>query len=265
MSIYSTGDTHGDITDPRLNYLKQLKENDILIITGDFGFDWNKEFIDSWLEFEHKYTVLFCDGNHENYDVLNSLPIEKMFGDEVGVFGNNTYRLLTGHMYNIEGEKFFVFGGASSIDKSWRRTHEIMHNQPRTLWWPEEVPTEETFELAKKTLADNNYKFDYFISHTCIPQLKGAVLHTYKTDFYDPTESMINSIEYLIKENNGGFKHAFFGHFHTNLHFRNYHALYGDIVNITDKVIIKGFDEFSHETWEKIPLEDYDDDETSYI
>ena len=265
MAVYITGDAHGDFTDPRWDYLEKLKENDVLIITGDFGFDWNSAIMSTWLNFRHKYTVLFCDGNHENYDVLNSLPTEKMFGDEVGVFGNNTYRLFTGHMYIIEGKKYFVFGGAASIDKDWRVAEECGKNKPRTLWWPEEVPTEETFELAKKTLAEHNYVFDYFISHTCNPQLKGPVLKTYKMDFYDPTESMINSLEYLIRENGGYFSHAFFGHFHRNVHFHNYHCLYGDIIDINKGVIIKGFDDYSYETWEEYPLDESERTEIVYF
>lgn len=265
MSVYITGDTHGDLNDPRWDYLKSLNENDILIIAGDFGFDWDKTIMQNWLQFAHKYTVLFCDGNHENYDILNSLPVEKMFGDEVGVFGNNTYRLFTGHMYVIEGKKYFVFGGASSIDKDWRVEYEISHNMPRTLWWDDEIPSEETFELAKKTLAEHNYVFDYFITHTCNPQLKAPVLKSYKADFYDPTESMINSIEYLIRENNGCFNHHFFGHFHRNVHFLNHHCLYGDVVDLTNKTIAKGFDDYSYETWEKIPLDESDKSEIVYF
>lgn len=256
MSVYITGDTHGDIKDPRWDYLKSLNENDILIITGDFGFDWNEAIMDSWINFKHDYTVLFCDGNHENYDILNALPLVDMFGDKVGVFGNKTYRLLTGHMYLIEGKKYFVFGGAASIDKDWRVEKEIKFKAPRTLWWDDEVPSDLTLALAKETLAKNDYKFDYLITHTCNPQIKGPVLKTYKVDFYDPTESMINHLEYLILENNGGFKHNFFGHFHKNVHFGKYHCLYGDIIDLDNSQIIKGFDDYSYESWEKYPLEE---------
>lgn len=255
--VYVTGDTHGDVSDPRWDWFSEhLTSYDILIITGDFGFDWNDDIQKEWQNFKHDYTVLFCDGNHENYDVLNSLDTIKKFDDIVGVFGNNTYRLFTGHMYIIEGKKYFVFGGASSIDKDWRVEYEEKNNSPRTLWWPEEVPSEDTLLLAENTLAKHNYKFDYFITHTCNPQLKGPILKTYKMDFYDPTESMINHLEYLIKENNGDFKHNFFGHFHKNVHFLKYHCLYGDIVSLDDSKIIKGFDDFSFETWETYPLEE---------
>ena len=254
--VYITGDTHADFTDPRWDWLeKHLNKNDVLIVTGDFGFDWDSITVDDWQNKKHDYTILFCDGNHENYDILNSLPVKKMFGDEVGVFGNNTYRLFTGHMYVIEGKKYFVFGGAASIDKDWRVEEEEKFDAPRTLWWPDEVPSEETLERAKKVLAENDYKFDYLITHTCNPQLKGPVLNTYKVDFYDPTETMINHLEYTIEENNGGFEHNFFGHFHRNKHFGKYHCLYGEIVNITDGKIYSGWDDYNYPpTWKEISL-----------
>lgn len=254
--VYITGDTHGDFTDPRWSWFEEnLNADDTLIITGDFGFDWDKSVWSLWKSEKQNFTILFCDGNHENYDILNSLPIVEKYGDVVGQFSENTFRLFTGHMYVIEGKKYFIFGGAASIDKNWRVAHETKNKSPRTLWWPEEVPSEETFELAKKTLADHNWTFDFFITHTCNPQLKGPVLHTYKMDFYDPTESMINSLEYLIRENNGNWSQSFFGHFHKNVHYEKYHCLYGDVVNVSTETLYAGWDdEVYPPTWRETKL-----------
>lgn len=228
--VYITGDTHADDRDFRWHWLNEhLTSDDTLIITGDFGFDWHKLTVNTWECMERKYTTLFCDGNHENFDVLASLPLVEKYGDVVGKFCDNTYRLLTGHMYLIEGEKYFVFGGASSIDKEWRVVEEQRTHSPRTLWWEEEVPSSEDFALAQKTLAENNYKFDYFISHTCNSQLKNVLLGG--EGFADPTESMLTSLEYLIRENEGEWKASFFGHFHQNKIFGKYHCLYEDVVD----------------------------------
>ena len=257
--VYITGDTHADFIDPRWDWFKKhLTKDDILIVTGDFGFDWDSITVEDWQNKKHDYTILFCDGNHENYDILNALPVVDMFGDKVGDFGNNTYRLFTGHMYVIEDKKYFVFGGAASIDKDWRVVEEKKLNAPRTLWWSDEVPSDETLAFAKDTLAKNDYKFDYFITHTCNPQLKGPVLKSYKANFYDPTESMINHLEYLIEENNGGFKHNFFGHFHRNVHFGKYHCLYGEVINVSNGKIYSGWDDYSYypPTWKESELVD---------
>lgn len=224
--IYITGDTHGDLNDfrNRVELNLNLTREDIVIVCGDFGFNWDAKHISAWKRFEHPYTVLFCDGNHENFDVLNNLRTRKMFGDEVCEFDKNTFRLLTGHMYDIEGVKTFVFGGATSIDREWRLDNEAVYGK---LWWKEEVPTWEVFELAKRTLEEHNWTFDLFISHTCRPELKEKFLETYKKGFYDRVEHMIKALEEEIKEHGGSWKKSCFGHFHMDKEYEKYCCLYG--------------------------------------
>lgn len=230
--IYLTGDTHGYMDDfIRRTKDLDLEAEDILIVCGDFGFDWNEVHIKRWKAFEHPYTVLFCDGNHENYDILESLPEKEAFGDVVGVFADNTYRLFTGHMYDIQGVRTFVFGGAASIDKDWRVASEYMAEYGK-LWWEQEIPSPETFSSAQSTLAANGWNFDLFLSHTCRPELKGPVLGSYKADFFDPTEVMIANLEDLVKENGGSWKTSCFGHFHTEVDYGKYHCLYGRVVRL---------------------------------
>jgi len=228
--IYFTGDTHGGLpeTEYRLKHSK-IGPDDTLIICGDFGFDWNADSIKLWNLFDHKYTILFCDGNHENYDVLNNLPTTEMYGDTVGVFGNNTFRLLTGHMYNIEGKKCLVFGGAASIDKDWRVEPNYVELYGK-LWWEEEVPDPECYNMAVNALEKVDYKFDYLITHTCAPELKATTLESYKVGFFDPTEVMIRDLQLLIKEKNGDYRKHYFGHFHVDRESGCEHCLYEDVV-----------------------------------
>ncbi len=225
MGIYITGDTHGDIAelDSRTAGLG-LAENDILIVTGDFGFDWNPEVIERWKEHGRPYTVLFCDGNHENFDILESLPEEKRFGSTVGKLGGKTFRLLSGHMYDIGGLKTFVFGGASSIDRKYR--------VPGRSWWPQEIPPHKVFETARKTLRKNSWKFDIFLSHTCDPETKKHVLDAGAFDFCDPVEEMIDMLDKEISENRGSYRMHFFGHFHTDRDRGKRHCLYQRVVPI---------------------------------
>lgn len=230
--IYVTGDTHGDMEEFEVRMFDhRLNEDDTLIICGDFGFDWNDSMIKEWREHPRKFTTLFCDGNHENYDVLNSLPLVEKFGDVVGDFGNNTYRLLTGHMYTIEDKRFFVFGGAASIDKAWRIEEENIERYGK-LWWEEEVPTDKELALAEQTLEDNNYEFDYFISHTCRVELKEMILGQYNSGFFDPTEVMIQNLEILIRDHGKNWKDSYFGHFHMDENYGRYHCLYDNVEKI---------------------------------
>lgn len=233
MSIYITGDTHADMSDfkSRMKGL-HLSSDDVLIICGDFGFNWNDSTRNSWLSFEHDYDILFCDGNHENYDNLKRLKRGNKYGNDVGIFSERTYRLFTGRMYDIQGQKTFVFGGASSIDKDWRVFPENVLAYGK-LWWKEEVPSKETFEFAKKTLKENNWNFDLFISHTCRPGLKKTVLETYKVDFHDPVEYMISKLETTIKSHNGNWNASYFGHFHKDVDYEKYHCLYNRVIKLS--------------------------------
>ena len=78
--IYITGDTHGNedirkLRDESFPAGKTLKKDDYLIITGDFGGVWFGDIRDNkLLEFyeNQKYTILFVDGNHENFDALST-------------------------------------------------------------------------------------------------------------------------------------------------------------------------------------------------
>lgn len=205
--LYITGDTHGDLNEfrARING-RGLGKGDILLITGDFGFDWNTDLAAKWCRLKKDYTVLFCDGNHENFDLLETLPQKAMFGDVVGDFGNDTYRLLTGHMYTIEGFRTFVFGGARSIDRAVRRAW--------IEWWPQEIPSKAQIDTAMKTLEENGWKFDLFISHTCTPEMKKKVGVPLAVDFYDPVEKMLKGLEEAIEQNGGSWGSSWFGHFH---------------------------------------------------
>ncbi len=240
MAVYITGDTHGDLTDPRINSwsreyrLKDLTEDDTLIVLGDWGFDFTEGTWKAYLRMPHRHRVAFIRGNHDNVDILNPLPRINLFGDEVGDFGNNTYWLLDGHMYTIEGKRFFCFGGAASIDKDYRVFMEMLEGRHRRYWWPEEVPSDEDFRRAKETLGRNGYSFDYFLTHCCRPDLKAVVLNTWKHDFNDPTEVMVKELEDLVKANDGSYKGHYFGHYHTDVHSGIEHCLYSEIVRIAD-------------------------------
>lgn len=226
--LYITGDTHGDLArfDERMRD-KGLTKYDILLVTGDFGFDWNLTMKRKWQDYPHEYTVVFCDGNHENFDILNSLPSTEMFGDTVGDFGNNTYRLLTGHMYDIAGYRTFVFGGAASIDAADRI--------PWVSWWPDEIPKKFQIDLAMKTLEQNMWRFDLFVSHTCSQETKKRI-GIPMFDFYDPTEKMIGDLEKEILEHGGEWGSSWFGHFHKDVNIDGkWHCRMNRVSRILDR------------------------------
>ena len=131
MTIHITGDTHGEVS--RLIEYKKTKPCDTVIITGDFGMLWRRNDFSKISKLnkaaeEKNITYLFCDGNHENFELLEEYPEEERYGGKVGKISKHIYHLKRGEVYTIEDKTFFVFGGASSIDQ--------MYRTPYVSWWP---------------------------------------------------------------------------------------------------------------------------------
>lgn len=131
MAVYLCGDTHGvqDIEKVKEYFDESSfsdecsKEDSYLIILGDCGVLWDDGEEDRQVKevFNNlPVTVLWLDGNHENYDLIDEYPVEKWHGGKVQVINENIIHLMRGQVYEIDGLKFFVFGGGNSIDKAWR-------------------------------------------------------------------------------------------------------------------------------------------------
>ena len=124
--IYITGDCHTEFNKFSVSSFpeqKNMTKNDVVIICGDFGGIWdtdkNSAFEGHWLKWldEKPFTTLFIDGNHENFDRLNSeFETVSVFGGKAHKIRSSIYHLLRGEVFEIEGIKFFAFGGARSHD-----------------------------------------------------------------------------------------------------------------------------------------------------
>lgn len=208
MSVYITGDIHADLeNDNRREIFKSFKEDDILIVLGDFGYSWNLATEKIWQSYNWPFTTVSVLGNHENYSrIYETYQKEEIFGDVAYKICDRTYYLKNGGMYTIDGKKFFAFGGALSIDKAYRT--------PYLSWWPEEIPSNSEYLDAEKALKDNRYEFDYFITHTgSEDEIDDMFLHI-KDKFIDPTQKMVSQLVAEIQMEGGSFKEHFFGHMH---------------------------------------------------
>lgn len=225
--IYITGDTHNCIDFQKLSYKnwtlsKKLTKNDFLIIAGDFGLPWDNSKTDvnliKWYD-EKPYNVLFIDGNHENFSLLNKFPKEEKFGGTVSKISDNIYWLRRGEIYNICGKTIFTFGGAHSIDKDFRIEN--------VSWWAEEAPTTEEFNYGLKNLEKYNNKVDLIITHDCPYSIAKKIYYWCENDdikkYFD-----------LLK-NNIQFNNWYFGHHHIDSSFEDgkFVGLYNDIIPIT--------------------------------
>lgn len=226
--IYVTGDTHGLQDYYKLHIFAgkhpELTKNDFVIIAGDFGGVWDSKTlaIDLKPYTMLPFTVLFVDGNHENFDLLETFPVEKWHGGKVHKIRPDIIHLMRGQVFEIEGKTIFTFGGATSIDKYMRREG--------VSWWSQELPTFEELDEGFANLKRYNNKVDYIITHSCgeraltYPQIR--LIAGIKTTC--PESHILSNFEDIVT-----FKHWYFGHFHIDAKLGDkYTALIDEVVKI---------------------------------
>jgi predicted phosphodiesterase len=219
--LYITGDTHGDYWDlfERTKDLG-LTSDDTVIICGDFGFI----FIDDY--FLTKLTLLpwniaFVDGNHENFDKLESYPVEEWNGGTVHRIAKNIVHLMRGNVFTIEEKTFFCMGGAYSIDKGMRKEG--------VSWWSRESPSNEEYRTASASLEKHNMTVDYILTHN-IPE-RGFYELGYSPDMHD--KELVGFLQWVFE--NVNFKEWFAGHFHIDkVVCDRVRILYGDVVPVSE-------------------------------
>lgn len=226
--IYVTGDTHGLHDYYKLHIFAgqhpELTKDDYVIIAGDFGGVWDGKTLAADLKpyTELPFTVLFVDGNHENFDLLETFPVEEWHGGKVQKIRPDVIHLMRGQIYEIDGKTIFTFGGATSIDKFMRREG--------VSWWPQELPSYEELDEGIANLKKYDNKVDYIITHSCgqraltYPQIRIAA----GIKIACPESHLLSNFEDVVQ-----FKHWFFGHFHTDARLSSkYTALYQNVLRL---------------------------------
>ena len=205
-----------------------MTKSDHVIICGDFGGVWNDSEEEhqtlDWLE-SLPFTVLFVSGNHENFDLLKKLPVEEWHGGKVQFVRPHVIHLLRGQAFEIEGYTFFTMGGASSHDiadgilnpyaddfeeQYWfmRRRRRCRFRVNHYSWWKEELPSDEEYAEARKTLERIGWAADYIITH-CAPN---SIVKKVNPDYtFDRLTTFLEKIRRKAK-----FHYWLFAHYHDN-------------------------------------------------
>ncbi len=226
-----TGDTHGEInrfSAKAFPEQKEMTKDDYVIILGDFGlvWDWNGEsgleryWLD-WLEAK-PFTTLFIDGNHENHDRLNGMPVEEWNGGKVHKIRPSVLHLMRGQVFSIDGLKVFTFGGASSHDirdgilepgdpriRKWSRKRDKLFRVNGRSWWERELPTDEEMAEGVYNLDKAGWKVDLILTH-CAPTGTSARMGN---GLY-PSDRLTDYLEDIKQK--AEYSRWFFGHHHIN-------------------------------------------------
>ena len=228
--IYITGDTHIPLDISKLNTTnfpeqKDMTKDDYLIILGDFGLYWKNDktfkYWHKWLQ-EKPFTVLWIDGNHENFDMIEQLPIIDWHNGKVHSDGNILH-LIRGYCYNIDGKNFLTAGGAESYDKECRVEGES--------WWRQELwnyAEQERLFTTIDNCKQNDIKIDYILSHTCPSSIIGPMFQIYNNN--DPTTRMFDEVYREIGRTINGW---YFGHWHCDKQFGIFKCMYNNIERLS--------------------------------
>ena len=110
MSIFVCGDIHSTLDINKLDVFmgrEDLNENDYLIICGDTGicgFSKEQEMATRAYLRKLPMTILFADGNHEQFDALNSYSVEEWKGGKVHIIEPGIIHLMRGHFHIVRKE-----------------------------------------------------------------------------------------------------------------------------------------------------------------
>lgn len=210
--LFVTGDLHGDYDLHKLNNytLKNLTRQDYVIIAGDAGIIWDGGPKDKYVQkiLNHwKFTTLFVDGNHENFDLLDAYPVETWNGGNVHIINENIIHLMRGQVYEIKNSKIFTMGGATSIDK--------MYRKEGVSWWRQELPSIEECVEGLNNLEKHAWEVDYIISHDCSDRIFDKLAESHL--FLNGKTKTQLSVFFEELETHVKYKHWFFGHYHHDI------------------------------------------------
>jgi len=237
------GDTHGKIDMKKITkwYQKEfssLTKRDNLFILGDWGAIWHyrsdkhkyKKDVELQVKWAKKnFQTIVIPGNHENYDLINKLPVIEKWGGKVKVLTPKSpytdkdygeiYILERGEIYTINGDKILAMGGARSQDQAMRIVGED--------YWAEELWSMEEENNCLTNLDKHNWEVDYVFAHTCPERIGSFILdgvdaaHNQKT-YYNYSAKVKDPLSkfftHLINEGLK-FKEWHFGHWHEDLVF----------------------------------------------
>ena len=238
--LYITGDTHGEFTALEQFARKHThSREDCILVCGDFGGVWSgdkkeRRRLDR-LE-NLPCTTLFVDGNHENFDRLDRLPMAEWRGGQVHIVRPHVLHLMRGQVFTLEGRTFFTMGGASShdisdgilspFDADYEETRAAMRRSGMKFrtrhrnWWPQELPTPSEYALARETLDRIQWKVDCVITHCAPSSLQKSMIFVDFTN--DPLTDFLEEVRQRLD-----FRAWCFGHYHQDLDFPDgFHLLY---------------------------------------
>ncbi len=241
--LYVTGDVHGDAGE-LLHRAAGLRPQDALIVCGDFGLVWRgtrRERLHlDWINTRLRCPVLFLDGNHENFDLLEKYPVSGWQGGLVHRIRPKILHLMRGQVFEVAGRTLFVMGGAASHDmpdgvldprdpEFARKRQELdarggRYRIRRQSWWPQELPRPRELAMGLRSLQRQDWRVDIVLTH-CLPT---AIQQSFGSEFYLP-DRLTDYLDTVRRRCEFGWWYC--GHYHhERIYARKFQVLYQSVV-----------------------------------
>ena len=232
--IYFTGDVHRKIE----GLLERLDEkqipntsDQIIVLLGDVCVNYKHNMYDWFAKkiLHDSGRTYFCiHGNHEMRPENIEKYKEQKWNGGIAYVENEFPNLIfakDGEVYDLEGMKILVLGGAYSVDKPYRL--EMGWN-----WFPDEQIRPERREEILSCVKELK-EVDLVLSHTCPEQWQPTDLFLPGLDQSAVDKSMEKWLSEV--ERNLDYKHWLFGHFHANRKINEKATmLYEDIISLKE-------------------------------
>lgn len=210
---------HGELSRFNDKKIKSLKKGDMLIVCGDFGFVWDGSRHEQAILKSigrKRFFTLFVDGCHENFDLLKKYPQREFCGGTVRVISGNLMYMERGSIFDLQGWKFFAFGGG--------QTKEIDIRRDSKTWYEAELPSTEEVREAVVNIKNAGNRLDYIITHEPPASMKEFL--GFEVNQISHMHTFFDAVK-----NDCTFKMWFFGKAHINKVIPpKYHCLFDDVV-----------------------------------
>ena len=229
--IYITADTHGKfrrITDFLAS--GRATKDDVLIILGDAGFNYDT-VPGSGLRRKapvnyYGVPVLCLQGHHElRPEHIDTYREVEWHGGTVWQEEKYPNLLFAkdGEVYDFDGRKLLVCGGAYTVFKEYR----IAKGLP---WYSDEQPSPAIRQRVEQQLERRNWQADIMLTHTCpsklvpkekyIPGVDQSTVDTGTEDWLDAVEDRLT------------YRNWYCGHWHIDKQIGPFRFVYKDIIQI---------------------------------
>lgn len=223
--VLLTGDIHGEVSRIRKIVERlQLTSADTIVILGDVGMNYygnqkgdrhRKKRLDRC-----GVQILCIHGNHEmRLETIDTYREMQWHGGTVYVEDDYPNLLFTkdGEVYDLDGQKSLVIGGAYSVDKWYRLQCDLQ-------WFPDEQPSQEIKDRVERKLNDIEWKIDSVLSHTCPSR-------------YIPTEAFLTGVDQATVDRSTeewldaiadrlDYRRWYCGHWHIDKHLEDFSFLF---------------------------------------